>query len=143
MEKRDKIVESKNIDFLEISVLMDYTSCKACFLQDRSSHHRCPIKKAVLKNFAIFKAKHLRWSLFFKNRLQHRCLPMNIAKFLRAAILKNIYERLSEAGRDRVAFVSTRKHKADLLSRFNCSSLYFYACQPQTHGDNLALANIW
>ena len=55
MDKRDKIVESKNIGFLEISVLMDYTSCKACFLQDRS-----PIKKAVLKNFAIFKAKHLR-----------------------------------------------------------------------------------
>ena len=60
MDKRDKIVESKNIGFLEISVLMDYTSCKACFLQDRSSHLRCPIKKVVLKNFAIFKAKHLR-----------------------------------------------------------------------------------
>ena len=25
---------------------------------------------------------------------QHRCFPMNIAKFLRTPILKNIYERL-------------------------------------------------
>ena len=118
MDKRDKIVESKNIGFLEISVLMDYTSCKACFLQDRSSHHRCPIKKAVLKNFAIFKAKHLRRSLFFKNRLQHRCLPMNIAKFLRAAILKNIYERLSEAGRDSVAFVSHPQAQGGFIESF-------------------------
>ena len=29
-----------------------------------------------------------------KMRLQHRCFPVNIAKFLRAPILKNIYDRL-------------------------------------------------
>ena len=52
-------------------------------------------KKAVLKNFAIFPENHLCWSLFFnkvrelrseallKKRLQHRCLLVNIAKFLR------------------------------------------------------------
>ena len=42
------------------------------------------------------------WSLFViklqsfrpKKRIQHRCFPVNIAKFLRAAILKNLYERL-------------------------------------------------
>ena len=62
---------------------------------------RCPeavkkfLKKGVLKNFAIFTEKHLRWSLFFnkaarlkicnfiKKRLKHRCFPVNIAKFLR------------------------------------------------------------
>ena len=32
-----------------------------CF---RSSHQSCSIKKAVLKNFAIFTGKHLCWSLF-------------------------------------------------------------------------------
>ena len=45
-------------------------------------------KKAVLKNFAIFTVrtgKHLCWSLF---------LIQNMAKFLRALILKNICERL-------------------------------------------------
>ena len=43
------------------------------------------LKKAFLKNFALFTRKHLCWSLF---------LIQNIAKFLRAPILKNICERL-------------------------------------------------
>ena len=68
-------------------------------------HQRCFLK-AVLKDFAIFKGKHLRWSLFLiklrawkpatlsKKGLQHRCFPVNILKFLRAPILKDICERL-------------------------------------------------
>ena len=31
----------------------------------RSIHQRCPVKKGVLRNFAIFTGKHLRQSLFF------------------------------------------------------------------------------
>ena len=31
---------------------------------------------------------------FFKKRLQDRCFPVNIAKFFRTYILKNIFERL-------------------------------------------------
>ena len=31
---------------------------------------------------------------FIRKRLQHRCFPVNIAKFLRKPILKNICERL-------------------------------------------------
>ena len=70
---------------------------KKC-LNSRSSHQRCSIEKSVLKNFAIFTGKQLRWSLdlqalrpatLFK-RLQHRCFPVNIAKFLRTLILKKI-----------------------------------------------------
>ena len=30
----------------------------------------------------------------YKKRLQHRCFPVNIAKFSRAPILKNIWEQL-------------------------------------------------
>ena len=33
-------------------------------LNSRSSHRRCSKEKAVLKNFAIFTGKHVRWSLF-------------------------------------------------------------------------------
>ena len=33
---------------------------------------------------------------FIKERLQHRCFSVNIAKFLRIPILKEIYERLFE-----------------------------------------------
>ena len=57
----------------------------------------------VLKNFVIFTGKHLCWSLFLKRlqtwkfiekRLQHRCFPLHIRKFLTTLILKNIDERL-------------------------------------------------
>ena len=57
----------------------------------RSSHQRCSRKIAVLKNFATFTGKHLQACNFIKKRLQHRCFPVNIAKFLRRPILKNIY----------------------------------------------------
>ena len=44
------------------------------------------VLQGVLKSFAT--VKHMRWSLFLiklKKRLQYRCFPMNIAKFLRTA----------------------------------------------------------
>ena len=65
-------------------------------------------KNAVLKNFAIFTEKQLFWSLFLnrntglqycnfiKKRLQHKCFPVNIAKFLRTPVLNNIFKRLFE-----------------------------------------------
>ena len=50
-------------------------------------------KTSILKKFAIFAGKYLCWSLFLinfvKRRLQHRCFPVNIAKFLRTAFLQN------------------------------------------------------
>ena len=62
---------------------------------NKSSYWRCSRRKAVLKHFAIFRGKHLCWSLFFsfiKKRLQHRCFT--VANFLRTSILKNIYIQL-------------------------------------------------
>ena len=64
----------------------------------RSNHRRSSV---ALKNFAIFTGKHLCWSLFFKvcnfikKRLQHRCFPVDIAKYLTTPILKNICEHLT------------------------------------------------
>ena len=43
-------------------------------------------EKVVPTNSAIFKEKH-------EKRLQHWYTPVNIARFLRAPILKNIFER--------------------------------------------------
>ena len=58
----------------------------------RKSHWRCSAKIAVLKNYAIFTAKHLR---FFLIRLfQQKYFPANTAKFLGTPILKNIWEQL-------------------------------------------------
>ena len=62
----------------------------------KSSNRRYSIKKTVLKNFAIFTGRHLCWSLFLIKLMdfRHRCFPVNIAKFLRTPILKNICEWL-------------------------------------------------
>ena len=67
------------------------------FSHDRSSHRNSRsqmlLKIGVFRNFTVFTWKHLCWSLFgdfqaykfIKKRLQHRCFPVNIAKFLRTA----------------------------------------------------------
>ena len=44
-----------------------------------------------LRQFSKFPLKP---SKKIKKRLQHRCFPVNIAKFLRALVLKNICEQL-------------------------------------------------
>ena len=61
-------------------------------------------KKAVLKKLVILTEKYLCWNIFliagskagnfFTKRLQHRCFPVNIAKFLKTSVLKGICERL-------------------------------------------------
>ena len=63
-------------------------------------------KKAILKKFAIWKGKHLCRGLFFikvaglrpltvlKKGLQHRYFLVNVRKFIKIPILKNICERL-------------------------------------------------
>ena len=79
------------------------------YLSFRSSHRRCSVKKGVLGNFPKFIGKHL-CQIFFLIKLQtfrlatliketptlsqYWCFPVNIAKFLKTSILKNIYEQL-------------------------------------------------
>ena len=77
------------------------------YLYCRSSHQRCSIEKGVLKNFAIFTGKHLRWSLFsielqvqawrpatvFKETLT-KDFSVNIAKILGTPIFKKICKQL-------------------------------------------------
>ena len=59
----------------------------------RSIHRRCLWKKLFLKNFAIFTGKSPACN-FIKMILKQRWFPLNIAKFLRTYIVKNIYWRL-------------------------------------------------
>ena len=40
--------------------------------RNNCSQRRCSIKNSALKDFAIFTAKHLYWSLFITKRLQHK-----------------------------------------------------------------------
>ena len=81
------------------------------------------LKIGFLKNFAIFTGKHLWWSHFLvlvcqisnyrvhfiKKRLQHKCFPVNIAKFLRAAFF---YRTPSVAGFGALVSKSWTCHKA-------------------------------
>ena len=63
--------------------------------KNRSSCLQMFFKIGVLKNFVIFKRKHLRRSLFLiklqairlQKRLEHMYFPVNIAKFLRTAFV--------------------------------------------------------
>ena len=54
-----------------------------------SSHRKTPLLESLFKNIAGLKACN-----FINERLQHRCFPDNIVKFLRTSILKNICEGL-------------------------------------------------
>ena len=62
-------------------------------------------KKTILKHFVIFTGKQLHWDLFFnvashqacnfiKKKLQNRYFLVNIEKFIRTPILKNICKQL-------------------------------------------------
>ena len=73
--------------------------------RNRSSHLRCSMKKLFLKFCNIYRKTPVLESLFdevaglktcnfIKKRLQHRCFSVNILKFLRTPILKNICQRL-------------------------------------------------
>ena len=66
---------------------------------DRQKIYLYSTSKSVFKNFKKFIGKRLCWSLFLiklqafkawnfvKKRLQHRCFPLNIAKYLRTVFL--------------------------------------------------------
>ena len=48
----------------------------------------CSMKKGILKNFTNFTGKIPLSCNLIKKRLQHRCFPLNIRKFLRTPNLK-------------------------------------------------------
>ena len=86
--------QGPNFPWILISILQIASNASSS-----NSHQRCSIKEAVLKIFTVFTGKHLCFILFSKKqlwekRLQRRCFPVNIVKFLSTIILKNICERL-------------------------------------------------
>ena len=55
---------------------------------DRFSRSQMFFKIGLLKNFITFTGKQLCWSFnLIKKRLQYRCFPVNIVKYLRTAFL--------------------------------------------------------
>ena len=73
--------------------------------RDKSRYGRCSVKKLIVKILQYNRETSALKSLlnkvacckacnFILKRLQHKCFPVNIEKFLRTRILKNICVRL-------------------------------------------------
>ena len=105
---------------------------------DRSSHQRCFIKKAVLRNFTKFIEKHLRQGLFFnkvaplrpatflKKRFWDRCFPVNFAKLLRTTFLQNTSGRLfpyRSSHRKCSEKIGVLKNFANFIGKYLCWGL--------------------
>ena len=97
-----QIVQGITLHLLDFCTLL---SCNSSLKSHRSSCQyyslilRCSFKKSVLKHFAVSKSifntfSGLQACSFIKKSLQHLCFPVNIAKFLRTTILKNICKQL-------------------------------------------------
>ena len=109
------MINSENGDVIALSQLLQNIKCqKLCLWEEklelyrnRSSHRRCYVKKLkILQNshestcvrvsFLIkLQASGPRPATLLKERLWHRCFPVNFAKFLnRTPFLKNTSGRL-------------------------------------------------
>ena len=78
--------------------IVNWEKSKRAIIENSTNVQKQPLevfhKKTVLRNFAIFIGKHLCWSLFLIKLFQYGCFMVNIGKFLKTAILKNICEWL-------------------------------------------------
>ena len=130
-----------NTDVLQalLHYLIDQKKLPGNWVKIRSSHQRCSVKRGVLKNFAKFTGKHMCWSLcliklqtwrpatLLKMRLQHRCFPVKIAKFLEMHVLKNTCEGLLLSKMEWTLVNQPQR------SRLLLSFKWRYFCNPQTH----------
>ena len=92
-------------------------------------------------NMICNKQTHLKACNFVNNKLQHRCFLVNIAKFLRTPILKNICERLLlQLDSDRIC--SFKEHIQSLRGEIsflreeikkNKKKLSFTSCRLNSH----------
>ena len=82
----DYITDDRSLDFCA------YLSDTESNFRSNFSHHKCSMKKGVLRNFAKFnlclslffnKVAGLRSASLLKKKLWHTCFPVNFAKFLR------------------------------------------------------------
>ena len=64
------------------------------FCKKRCSSKFCNIHRKTPVLESLFNKVEGQACNFIEKRLQHRCFPVNIAKFLKTPILKNICERL-------------------------------------------------
>ena len=91
----------------------------------------------VLKNFSVFTGKHQCWSLFLiklqtwrlAKRLQNKCFPVNIAKFLRTPFLQNTsggcFYKMMKFYKDMSTFFLTGWRHMSRKNTMEISSIYW------------------
>ena len=92
-------VSSRNVHYWSTGTheLVDWCLYELKCFNSKNSHQRWSIKKLFWKVSQYLHEPSVLKSLFLKfinKRLQLRCFPVNIMKFLRTPFLKNICERL-------------------------------------------------
>ena len=95
------------------------------------------LKTDILKDFAIFTAKHLCRSLiawiqvgnFIKKRPQHWCFPVNTVKFLVTLILKKICEQLLLILWKRISNSTKQLNNSSKKLLNQCKSMGFKFCK--------------
>ena len=91
------LINKKVLDWLSCIKNIFWVSLQTFF---RSSHQMCSMKKVVLKNnsrcsrFSFLIKLQAAPATLVKNRLWHRCFPVNFAKVLRTLVLQNTSGRL-------------------------------------------------
>ena len=94
---------------------------KELFLKISHFHKKAPVSESLFNKIADLKA-----CSFIKKRLQHRCFPVNFAKFLRTPILKNICKQLSFV---RKIFMTRYREKGQ-FNPFRVNVLNYFKKQP-------------
>ena len=81
----------------------------------------------VLTNLVVFTGKGLKDCNFIKKRLQHRCFPVNIVKFLRTAFytehLRGCFCTLGTAELENIVRRNGKKHNQVGISNSSGSQL--------------------
>ena len=77
-----------------------YVACYYCVVPvGKHSNSRSQMFYDALQNLAIFTGKHLCWRFFLikfiKKRFQHRCFPVDVAKYLSTVFHIEIYVHMS------------------------------------------------
>ena len=88
-----------------------FTETNVCWVLTWSSHRRYSVKKRHSFKFCNIHNNTIVLESLFKKRLQCNCFPVNIAKFLRAPILKNASKQvlLTSVPKDRLLHVWLQK----------------------------------
>ena len=88
------LIKIKSIWMREIKEQAPQLALLCCGRTVRSSYQWCYIRKLFLKILQYPQETPMLGSILKTCRLQHRCFPVNIAKFLILPIFKKIFKKL-------------------------------------------------